>query len=69
MHHLAFGHGIHQCIAQQLARVEMRLSYRLLFERFPTLRPAIEPENVRFKDDSVAYGVKQLPVAWDVPTA
>jgi len=69
VHHLAFGHGIHQCIAQQLARVEMRLSYRLLFERFPTLRPAIEPENVRFKDDSVAYGVKQLPVAWDVPTA
>ncbi|WP_019546348.1 cytochrome P450 [Streptomyces sulphureus] len=66
VHHLTFGHGIHQCIAQQLARVELRVSFSLLFSRFPTLRPAIAPEDVRFKDDSVAYGVKELPVAWDV---
>ncbi|GAA2617906.1 cytochrome P450 [Streptomyces axinellae] len=64
VHHLTFGHGIHQCIAQQLARVELRVSFGLLFARFPTLRPAIAPEEVRFKDDSVAYGVKELPVAW-----
>ncbi|MDX2939774.1 cytochrome P450 [Streptomyces ipomoeae] len=66
VHHLGFGHGIHQCIAQQLARVELRLAYRLLFERFPSLRLAVEPEDIRFRHDSLVYGVKELPVAWDV---
>lgn len=65
VHHLTFGHGIHQCIALQLARMEMRVAFSLLFTRFPTLRPAIAPQDVRFKDDSVAYGVKELPVTWD----
>lgn len=68
VHHLAFGHGIHQCIAQQLARVELRLAFKLLFERFPALRLAIEPEDIRFRHDSLVYGVKELPVAWDAPT-
>lgn len=64
VHHLAFGHGIHQCIGQQLARVEMRVAFSLLFQRFPTLRPAIDDADVEFKDDSVAYGVRKLPVTW-----
>ncbi|WP_067498948.1 cytochrome P450 [Actinoplanes sp. TFC3] len=66
VHHLAFGYGIHQCIGQQLARVEMRVAFSLLFERFPTLRPAIDEQDIEFKDDSVAYGVKRLPVTWDL---
>jgi cytochrome P450 len=66
VHHLAFGHGIHQCIGQQLARMEMRLAFTMLFERFPSLHPAISPEEVHFKDNSVAYGVVELPVTWDV---
>src|SRR5262249_54907343 len=34
--HTSFGHGVHQCIGQQLARVEMRVAYRALLARFPT---------------------------------
>ncbi|EYF01939.1 cytochrome P450 [Chondromyces apiculatus] len=37
-HHLGFGHGIHQCLGQNLARAEIAIAYRTLFERLPTLR-------------------------------
>lgn len=61
---LAFGHGIHQCIGQQLARIEMRIGYAALFRRFPTLRLAVPANEVSLRDDMVIYGVQQLPVAW-----
>ena len=38
--HLAFGHGIHQCLGQQLARIEMQVGFPALFDRFPNLRLA-----------------------------
>jgi cytochrome P450 len=61
--HLAFGHGVHQCLGQQLARVEMRVAFPALFRRFPTLRLAGEP---RLRPDHQnIYGVQRLPVAWD----
>ncbi|ONI84173.1 cytochrome [Actinosynnema sp. ALI-1.44] len=63
--HLGFGVGIHQCIGQQLARVEMRIGYTKLFERFPTLRLAIPAEDIELRDTAVVYGAKALPVAWD----
>jgi len=63
--HLAFGHGVHQCLGQQLARVELRIAYRALFERFPALRLAVPAAEVRTREDAVAYGVWELPVTWD----
>lgn len=62
--HLAFGHGIHQCLGQQLARVEMRIGYTALFERFPNLRLAVPPEEVPSRVDMLVHGVHRLPVAW-----
>lgn len=62
--HLAFGHGVHQCLGQQLARVEMRIGYRSLFDRFPELRLAVPPEEVPTRDDMLIYGVHSLPVIW-----
>lgn len=41
--HLSFGHGIHQCLGQQLARIEMRAGFEGLLRRFPTLKLAIPP--------------------------
>ncbi|MFG2830818.1 cytochrome P450 [Streptomyces sp. NPDC048434] len=63
--HLAFGHGIHQCLGQQLARVEMRVAFPALFTRFPTLRLAVPPEEVPLRDGMNIYGVRRLPVTWD----
>jgi cytochrome P450 len=63
--HLAFGHGVHQCLGQQLARVEMRVGLAALFARFGSLRLAVPPEQVRMRDDMAIYGVHELPVTWD----
>ncbi|MEU2672245.1 cytochrome P450 [Streptomyces sp. NPDC007164] len=63
--HLAFGHGIHQCLGQQLARVEMKVAFPALFDRFPTLRLAVPPEEVVLRPETAdIYGVKSLPVTW-----
>ncbi|MGP3961426.1 cytochrome P450 [Nonomuraea sp. 3N208] len=64
--HLAFSHGIHQCLGQQLARVEMRVALPALINRFPTLRLAVPAEEVALRPETAdIYGVKSLPVTWD----
>ncbi|MFF7441473.1 cytochrome P450 [Streptomyces sp. NPDC008122] len=64
--HLAFSHGIHQCLGQQLARVEMRVAFRALIDRFPTLRLAVPAAEVRLRPETAdIFGVKSLPVTWD----
>lgn len=60
--HLAFGHGVHMCLGQHLARVEMRVGYSALIDRFPLLRLAAEPDEIRL--GGVVYGPEKLPVAW-----
>lgn len=62
--HLAFGHGVHQCLGQQLARIEMRAGFAGLIDRFPTLRLAIPAGEVRLRTDMNIYGVHELPVTW-----
>jgi cytochrome P450 len=62
--HHAFGFGLHQCIGQQLARVELQVVYGTLFRRIPTLRLAVGIDAIEFKHDGIAYGVYSLPVTW-----
>ena len=62
--HVALGYGIHQCLGQQLARVEMRAAFPALFARFPELRLAVDPDEVPLRGDSNLYGVYELPVTW-----
>jgi cytochrome P450 len=61
---VAFGYGRHQCVGQQLARAEMQIVFRTLFQRVPTLELAVPLEDVPFKHDRLAYGVYELPVTW-----
>jgi cytochrome P450 len=63
--HLAFGHGVHQCLGQQLARVEMRIGFAGLLAALPGLRLAVPAEQVRMRDEMFIYGVEELPVTWD----
>ncbi len=62
--HLSFGHGVHQCLGQQLARVEMRAGFAGLLRRFPTLELAIPANEVKLRTDMNIYGVHELPVTW-----
>jgi cytochrome P450 len=63
-HHVAFGYGVHQCLGQPLARVELQVVYGTLYRRVPTLRQAVPLEEIRFKHDMLVYGVHELPVSW-----
>ncbi|QIZ38356.1 cytochrome P450 [Saccharopolyspora sp. ASAGF58] len=62
--HFAFGLGVHQCIGQALARVELEIALASLFRRFPTLRLATEIENIPFRGDMLVYGAYEMPVTW-----
>ncbi|MFJ8915263.1 cytochrome P450 [Amycolatopsis sp. NPDC102389] len=62
---LSFGHGIHQCLGQQLSRIEMRVGFEGLLRRFPTLALAVPAGEVKLKTDMNIYGVHELPVTWD----
>jgi cytochrome P450 len=62
--HVAFGFGVHQCLGQPLARVELQIVYGTLYRRIPTLRLATPIEQIRFKHDGLVYGVYELPVTW-----
>ncbi|MDP4510118.1 cytochrome P450, partial [Nonomuraea turcica] len=63
-HHLAFGFGPHQCLGQNLARMELQIVFDTLFRRIPTLRLAAPVEDLPFKTDAVIYGAYELPVTW-----
>jgi cytochrome P450 len=64
--HLAFGHGPHLCLGQQLARVELRVALPALVTRFPTLRLDVPAEEVPLRPEAAdVFGVKSLPVSWD----
>jgi cytochrome P450 len=62
--HVAFGFGVHQCLGQPLARVELRIVYGTLYRRIPTLRLAADLDDIPFKHDGFIYGVYELPVTW-----
>jgi pentalenic acid synthase len=63
-HHVAFGFGIHQCLGQNLARAEMEIALRTLFERMPGLRLAAPADEIPFKPGDTIQGMLELPVAW-----
>ncbi|MBV1935615.1 cytochrome P450 [Streptomyces sp. BV286] len=62
--HIGFGFGVHQCLGQNLSRVEMQEAWPRLFRRFPTLRLAVAESELHFHDDALTYGLEELPVTW-----
>jgi cytochrome P450 len=62
--HVAFGFGVHQCLGQPLARLELQVVYSTLYRRIPTLALATDVEKIPFKHDGSVYGVYELPVTW-----
>ncbi|MCS7483511.1 cytochrome P450 [Umezawaea endophytica] len=62
--HLTFGFGPHHCIGAQLARLDLQVTLGTLLRRFPELRLAVEPEDVKWREGVLIRGVEALPVAW-----
>ncbi len=60
--HLAFGHGIHHCLGAPLARIEMRVAFPALLNRFPGLR-LVDAEG-DFRHRTLIYGLRTLPLTW-----
>ncbi|MEV5889261.1 cytochrome P450 [Nonomuraea fuscirosea] len=63
-HHVAFGYGVHQCLGQNLARAELEIALRTLFERVPGLRVTMSDEELPAKYDGAIFGLTAMPVTW-----
>lgn len=35
--HIAFGHGVHKCLGSRIAKMQLRLAFEKIFERFPDI--------------------------------
>ncbi|MCM3924606.1 cytochrome P450 [Frankia sp. AiPs1] len=62
--HVTFGHGAHQCIGANVARVELEIALGSLFTRLPGLRLATALDQLPGKEPGGVQGVWELPVAW-----
>jgi cytochrome P450 len=65
--HLGFGHGIHGCIGQQLARMEIKEAVSRMIREFPDLR-LVAAEQLRplpFAHPVATYEAGELFVAWE----
>lgn len=60
--HLAFSSGIHYCVGQPLARMEITIAMQMLAERMPKLRLA---GPARRRKTSTIRGLRYLPVSAD----
>ncbi|MFD4603017.1 cytochrome P450 [Streptomyces sp. NPDC058464] len=62
--HLAFGHGLHHCLGQSLARAELQIALPALFRRLPDLRLAGRAAEEYAFEGRAIHGVRELPVSW-----
>jgi cytochrome P450 len=58
-HHISFGFGIHRCMGNRLAEMQLRILWEEIMQRFHTVEVVGEPERVR---SNFVRGYKKLPV-------
>jgi cytochrome P450 len=62
---LSFGRGIHACLGQQIARMELQILWQTLLTRLPTVRLAVPSSEVPWREDeTLTFGPAHLPVTW-----
>ncbi|MEU7906890.1 cytochrome P450 [Actinoplanes sp. NPDC049118] len=62
--HFGFGHGVHQCIGAQLARMELQVALQTLLGRAPALALAVDEKELEWKSGLLVRGLRALPVTW-----
>jgi cytochrome P450 len=60
--HISFGTGIHFCLGHQLARIEAMCGLQALFTRWPRLRLAVAPDQIRWRKRPGLRSIEKLPV-------
>jgi cytochrome P450 len=60
--HLALGNGIHFCLGGPVARLEGKIAFATIVRRFPDMRLAIDPSELRHTPTSTTRGYAALPV-------
>ncbi|WP_198663364.1 cytochrome P450 [Jiangella endophytica] len=63
-HHVAFGYGVHQCLGQPLARVELQTVIETVLRRIPSLRLAADDDSLSIKEYAF-LSLTALPVTWE----
>jgi cytochrome P450 len=62
---MAFGAGDHRCMGAYLSKAEMEIAFGTLWRRIPSLKLAVPFEELRFREEGVVYGMREVPVTWD----
>jgi cytochrome P450 len=58
--HVSFGHGIHLCLGLALARLEARVAFNAVLDRFPNMR--LVEQEITWTANPFVRGVEQLIV-------
>jgi len=62
--HVAFGYGIHDCVAAPLARAEIQIALNTLIQKLPNLRLTIPLDQVKYTNPAADVGIPELPITW-----
>jgi cytochrome P450 len=57
--HLSFGFGIHRCVGNRLAELQLRILWEELLPRYPVIEVAGDPQRVY---SNFIHGIRSLPV-------
>ena len=58
-HHLSFGFGVHRCVGNRLAELQLTILWEELMKRFPVIEVMGEPKRIY---SNFIHGITSLPV-------
>jgi cytochrome P450 len=60
---MSFGYGLHRCIGVPLAKMQIEIGLTRLLSRYPDLRLAVDPSEIRWENSSLLRSLIALPVS------
>ncbi len=58
-HHLSFGFGVHRCLGNRLAEMQLRVLWEEILKRYPSIEVVGEPERI---SSCIFHGFSTMPV-------
>jgi cytochrome P450 len=60
---MSFGYGLHRCIGVPLAKMQIEVALTRLLTRYPDLRLAVDPSEIRWENSALLRSLVALPVS------